>query len=64
MAELANLASPYAVRVAATLRLADLIEAGANPDALSRLMRYLTCRGVFAEPEPGVFLHDLNASQG
>ncbi len=67
VAELANLASPYAVRVAATLRLADLIEAGtnrldelavaagANPDALGRLMRYLTCRGVFAEPEPGVF---------
>jgi hypothetical protein len=28
IAELANLASPYAVRVAATLRLADLVEAG------------------------------------
>jgi O-methyltransferase len=67
VAELANLASPYAVRVAATLRLADLIEAGvsrldelavaagANPDALGRLMRYLTCRGVFAETELGVF---------
>lgn len=67
VAELANLASPYAIRVAATLRLADLIEsgtrrlddlakaAGANPDALGRLMRYLTCRGVFAEPEPGIF---------
>jgi hypothetical protein len=67
VAELANLASPYAVRVAATLRLADLIEAGtnrldelaaaagANPDALGRLMRYLTCRGVFSETEPGVF---------
>jgi hypothetical protein len=67
VAELANLASPYAVRVAATLRLADLIEAGmnrlddlavaagANPEALSRLMRYLTCRGVFAELEPGIF---------
>lgn len=67
VAQLANLASPYAIRVAATLRLADLIEAqprrldelaaasGANPDALGRLMRFLTCRGVFAEPEPGVF---------
>jgi hypothetical protein len=67
VAELANLASPYAVRVAATLRLADLVEggtsrleelataAGVNPDALGRLMRYLTCRGVFAEPEPGLF---------
>jgi hypothetical protein len=67
VAQLANLASPYAIRVAATLRLADLIEAqprrldelataaGVNPDALGRLMRFLTCRGVFAEPEPGVF---------
>ncbi|MGQ0719770.1 MAG: methyltransferase [Pseudonocardiales bacterium] len=67
VAQLANLASPYAIRVAATLRLADLIEAqprrldelaavaGADPDALGRLMRFLTCRGVFAEPEPGVF---------
>lgn len=67
VAQLANLASPYAIRVAATLRLADLIEAeprrldelaaaaGANPDALGRLMRFLTCRAVFAEPEPDVF---------
>lgn len=29
--------------------------AGADPDALGRLMRFLTCRGVFAEPQPGVF---------
>lgn len=67
VAQLANLASPYAIRVAATLRLADLLEAKprpldelasaarANPDALGRLMRFLTCRGVFAEPQPGVF---------
>lgn len=67
VAQLANLAAPYAVRVAATLRLADLIEAGtcrldelatkagADPDALNRLMRFLVVRGVFAEPEPGVF---------
>jgi hypothetical protein len=67
VAQLANLASPYAIRVAATLRLADLIEAeprrldelaaaaGADPDALGRLMRFLTCRGVFAESEPAVF---------
>lgn len=67
VAELANLASPYAIRAAATLRLADLIEsgtyrlddlakaAGADLDALGRLMRYLACRGVFAEPEPEIF---------
>lgn len=67
VARLANLASPYAIRVAATLRLADLLEArprrlddlaaaaGADPDALGRLMRFLTCRGVFDEPEPGLF---------
>lgn len=63
----ANLASPFAIRVAATLRLADHIAAGiggldalaaavgAQPDALARLLRYLTCRGVFAEPAPGSF---------
>lgn len=63
----ANLASPFAIRVAATLRLADHIAAGiggldelaaaagAQPDALERLLRYLTCRGVFAEPAPGSF---------
>jgi hypothetical protein len=67
VAQLANLAAPYAIRVAATLRLADLIEAkpqpldelaaaaGSDPDALGRLMRFLTCRRVFAEQEPGVF---------
>jgi precorrin-6B methylase 2 len=59
--------TPWAVRAAATLRLADLISAGttslpdlaakahADPDALRRLMRYLTVRGVFAETEPGVY---------
>nr|UUG47319.1 o-methyltransferase [Amycolatopsis sp.] len=66
-ARLSDLLTPWAVRVAATLRLADLIaaghtrietladKAGADPDALARLLRYLACRSVFAEPEPGVF---------
>jgi len=57
--------TPIALRVAATLRLADHIvagttklddlagAAGADPDTLGRLLRFLTCRGIFAEPEPG-----------
>jgi SAM-dependent methyltransferase len=58
---------PWAIRVAATLRLADLIaagftgldelaaQAGADPDALRRLLRYLACRGVFREEPDGRF---------
>jgi hypothetical protein len=59
--ELSDFAAPWAVWIAATLRLADHIEAGAarledlsdraraDPDALTRLLRYLVARGVFAE---------------
>lgn len=62
-----DLITPMALRVAATLRLADLIReghgalgelaarAGADPDTLGRLLRYLTARGFFAEPSPGRF---------
>lgn len=61
--ELTDFAAPWAVSVAATLRLADHIEAGAgrlpelaeragaDPDALHRLLRYLVPRGVFAETD-------------
>lgn len=64
---LADLITPMAIRVAATLRVADRIAAGtttltelaaeadADPDALGRLLRYLAARDVFAEPEPGRF---------
>lgn len=64
---LSDLVTPYAIRVAATLRLADLIEAGVRrPDelaercgsdaaALQRVLRHLVTKGVFAQPEPGVF---------
>ncbi len=64
---LTGLAAPWAVRVAATLRLADLITddgthlddlaapAGADRDALGRLLRFLAARGVFVETAPGVF---------
>jgi O-methyltransferase domain len=65
--ELVDLITPMAIRVAATLRLADRIAAGttalselaaevdADPDALGRLLRYLVARDVFAEPEAGRF---------
>jgi 2,7-dihydroxy-5-methyl-1-naphthoate 7-O-methyltransferase len=64
---LTSLAAPWAVRVAATLRLADLITdegtrlddlaswTGADRDALSRLLHFLAARGVFVEAAPGVF---------
>jgi hypothetical protein len=59
--------TPWAVRAAATLRIADLVDAGktrladlaeatgADPDALRRLLRYLVVRGVFIETEPEVY---------
>lgn len=59
--------TPWAVRVAATLRLADRLrdgakpleilaaEAGADIDALGRLLRFLVCRGLFTETAPTVF---------
>jgi hypothetical protein len=65
--DLTRLTEPWAVRVAATLHLADLVTAegrpvedlaaaaDADPDALGRLLRFLVARGVFAEPSPGVF---------
>ena len=59
--ELSDFAAPWALWIAATLRLADHIEAGANrlealaervganSDALERLLRNLVARGVFLE---------------
>ncbi|WP_203919148.1 methyltransferase [Rugosimonospora africana] len=64
---LTDLVTPMAVRVAATLRLADLMaggveqvddlarRSGADADALGRMLRHLTVHGVFAEPSPGRF---------
>ncbi|MBF5029972.1 methyltransferase [Micromonospora sp. ANENR4] len=58
---------PFAVRVAATLRLSDHIAdghtglkalaraGGADPDALGRLLRYLVQLGLYTEPEPGTY---------
>ena len=67
---LMDLFGPMALRVAATLRLADAIAAGAtslddlaakadvDADALRRLMRFLSCRGVFREPAPDSYALD------
>jgi len=64
---MANLGTPMALRVAATLRLADHIAAGrttaaalaeavdANPDALERLLRYLSVRGVLNRDDSGSY---------
>lgn len=64
---LADLATPFAMRAAASLRVAEHIAAGSNDldrlaaacgadrDALGRMLRYLAHRGVFAEPSPDVF---------
>jgi hypothetical protein len=62
---MAQLATPMAVRVAATLRVADHIAAGlstapklaeavdADPDALERLLRFLARRGLWTRDETG-----------
>ncbi|MCZ7436836.1 methyltransferase [Micromonospora sp. WMMC241] len=64
---LTDLATPFAVRTAVTLRVPDRIAAGVtgldalaaacgvDPAALGRLLRYLSHRGVFVETPPGVF---------
>ncbi len=71
LAPLMDLVTPMALRVAATLRLADFMpddgtgggaaigglaeRAGANPEALARMLRHLVQHGVFTEPCPGRF---------
>ena len=64
--ELSDFAAPWSVWIAATLRLPDHVaagattahdlaqRAGADPDALRRLLQYLVARGVFAEVD-GVY---------
>jgi hypothetical protein len=64
---LADFAAPWSVWIAATLRLPDHLEegeltadelaerAGANPDALARLLHYLVAVGVLGEPSAGRF---------
>ena len=65
--QLVDLATPFAVRTAVTLRVPDQIAAGvqrldelakvceADPGALGRLLRYLVHKGVFVEVSPEVF---------
>lgn len=67
LSRLTDLATPFAVRVVATLRVPDLIAAGTDrlealaertgtdSDALGRLLRYLAHQGLFTEPTAGVF---------
>jgi 2,7-dihydroxy-5-methyl-1-naphthoate 7-O-methyltransferase len=64
---LSDLQTPWCLRVAVTLRIAERIEAGTSAiaelaaeaecdaDALQALLRHLVGRGVFEEPEPGRF---------
>ena len=65
--QLVDLATPFAVRTAVTLRVPDQIAAGvhqldelakvcdADRGALARLLRYLAHKGVFIEVSPDVF---------
>lgn len=64
---MADLATPFAVRTAATLRVPDVVKDGpvplaeiahrcrAVPDPLGRVLRFLVHHGMFTEPEPDVF---------
>lgn len=73
--EMSDLRTPWCIRVAATLRIADRIASGinqvdelakaadCNPYALHRVLSHLAAKGVFEEPVPGSF--NLNeAAQG
>jgi O-methyltransferase len=75
---LIDLATPMALRVAATLRLADFMpddgtgdgavvgdlaeRASADPEALARMLRHLVAHGVFTEPRPGQFAANQTAA--
>ncbi|MEU8819319.1 methyltransferase [Actinoplanes sp. NPDC048796] len=67
LSALADAITPWAIRVAATLGIADALAGGprpvaelaaaakVDPDALARVLRYLAARGVFTEPGLDVF---------
>jgi 2,7-dihydroxy-5-methyl-1-naphthoate 7-O-methyltransferase len=75
LAPLMDLVTPMALRVAVTLRLADFMpdggiaiadlaeRAGADPDALARVLRHLVQHGVFTEPHPGQFAANQTAAR-
>ena len=64
---MSDLATPFAVRTVATLRVADVVKDGpvgvaelaqqcdAQADPLGRILRFLVQRGLFSEPETDVF---------
>ena len=66
--ELSDLATPWALHVAVTLRVAEHIAegkmridalasaAGAHPESLLRVLRHLVSKGIFEEPAPGEFV--------
>jgi SAM-dependent methyltransferase len=65
--DLADLCTPWCVRVVATLRIADHLAAGhaaldelgatagCDADSLGRVLRHLVSKGLFEEPSPGRF---------
>src|ERR1022692_4812735 len=75
---LIGLVTRMALRVAATLRLGDFMpddgtgegtvlgdlaeRAGADPEALARMLRHLVQHGVFTEPRPGQFAANQTAA--
>jgi 2,7-dihydroxy-5-methyl-1-naphthoate 7-O-methyltransferase len=75
---LMDLVTPMALRVAATLRLADFMpdegtgegavlgdlaeRSGAEPEALARVLRHLVQHGVFTEQPPGQFAANQTAA--
>ncbi|HEY7499987.1 MAG TPA: methyltransferase [Vicinamibacterales bacterium] len=72
---LTDLATPWSIHVAATLRIADHIAAGrtriddlasasqSNAEYLLRVLRHLVMHGVFDEPSPGEFALNEPARQ-
>lgn len=75
LVSLTDVTTPWVIRVAVTLGLPDAIgeqpvaladlakRVGADQAALGRLLRYLTCRGVFVETEREVFGHSAASRQ-
>lgn len=72
---LMDLVTPMALRVAATVNVADLLadgpldaatlaeRSGTDADALARVLSHLAGRGVFVEPTPGMFALNPTAEQ-
>lgn len=67
LGELGDFIIPFTLRVVSDLGVADLLvdgpkpiaeiarKVGAHESALQRALRALACKGIFTEPEPGVF---------